>query len=139
MSASSLRLGRKALLLLVFLLLAATVCWGSTAKASTRSAYPMGSCTIAAPLRQATIDVEIANASDFCELVSHALGSEVFHSRLVVFQSVEWIADGARRSCELRFRRTNYRIVVWGAFDACRWFTRPGTGWHLSSTTEHRL
>ena len=84
MRISSFRPARKALLVTALLSLAATVLREPTAEAARPSPYPITTCTIAAPSRHATIDVEIANASDFCELVSQALASEVFHARLLV-------------------------------------------------------
>ena len=97
------------------------------------STYSIGTCTIASPARHAVINVEIANARDFCELVSQALGSEVFHSPLIV-TFVEWTSIGLDRSCELQFRQTKYRLTVWDAPAACSWFTRPATGWHRIPT-----
>ena len=90
----------------------------------------LDSCTIATPGREATIVVQIAHADDFCELVSQGLADEVFRSAVVVMPSAQLTYAGARLSCVLRFKATPFRLSVWNAPDACRWFTRSGTGWH---------
>jgi hypothetical protein len=36
------------------------------------------------------------------------------------------------RTCDLRYRRTSYEIVVSNSRAACAWLTRPGTGWHAA-------
>src|SRR5262249_14291320 len=89
-------------------------------------------CTIASPPQQATIEVAIPNAADFCELLSQALASEVFRSPTVVLSGALREYANSPRTCDLRYRRTAYEIVVSNSRAACAWLTRPGTGWHTA-------
>ena len=92
-------------------------------------------CTIVSPPQRATIEVAIPNAPDFCELFSQALASEVFRNPTTVVAGVLWEYASSRRTCDLRYRRTSYAIVVSDSRAACAWLTRPGTGWHAATTT----
>jgi hypothetical protein len=89
-------------------------------------------CTIASPPQRATVEVAIPFARDFCELFSQALGSEVFRSPVAVVAGVLWEYASSTRTCDLRYRRTSYEIVVSNSRAACAWLTRPGTGWHAA-------
>ena len=89
------------------------------------------SCTMAAPSFRATVDVEIANASDFCELVSHALEGAVFHAPVLVTPGLLWHYADAALSCRLRYRSTPDRMTIRNSVAACRWFGRTATGWHV--------
>ena len=91
-------------------------------------------CTIASPPQRATIEVAIPNARDFCELLSQALASEVFRSPTTVVSGALWEYASSTRTCDLRYRRTSYEIVVSNSRAACAWLTRPGTGWHPAPT-----
>jgi hypothetical protein len=90
-------------------------------------------CTIASPPQRATIAVVIPNASDFCELLSQALASEVFRSPTAVVPGVLWEYAGSTQTCDLRYRRTSDEIVVNNSPAACAWLTRPETGWHSAA------
>jgi hypothetical protein len=92
-------------------------------------------CTIASPPQRATIEVAIPNAPDFCELLSQALAGEVFRSPTAVVPDVLWKYTSSTRTCDLRYRRTSYEIVVSNSPAACAWLTRPETGWHTAPTT----
>ena len=92
-------------------------------------------CTIASPPQRATIEVAIPNARDFCELISQALGSEVFRSPTAVVSGALWEYASSTRTCDLRYRHTSYEIVVNNSRAACAWLTRPGTGWHAAPTS----
>ena len=95
----------------------------------------LGSCTMAVPTVRATVEVEIANASDFCELVSHALVGDVFHAPVFVTPGLWHYADAAS-SCRLRYSGTPYRTTIHNAEAACRWFGRIATGWHVELGVE---
>ena len=89
-------------------------------------------CTIASPPQRVTIEVAIPNAPDFCELLSQALASEVFRSPTAVVSGVLWEYASSTQTCDLRYRRTSYQIVVSNSRAACAWLTRPETGWHAA-------
>lgn len=88
-------------------------------------------CTMAVPSVRATVDVEIANASDFCELVSHALAGDVFHAPVLVTPGLLWHYADAALSCRLRYRSTPYRMTIRNSVAACRWFRRIAPAWHV--------
>ena len=85
---------------------------------------------MAVPATWATINVEMPNASDFCELASQALGADVFHTPVLVTDGQLWRYSDATISCRLRYRRTADRITVYNSTSACRWFRNHATGWH---------
>jgi hypothetical protein len=106
---------------------------GGAAAAPTHAALAINQvCTIASPPQQATIEVAIPNAGDFCELISQALGSEVFRGPTIVVTGVRWEYASSTQTCDLRYRRTSYEIVVSNSHAACAWFTRRGTGWRTA-------
>jgi hypothetical protein len=90
----------------------------------------IGSCTMAVPPMRATVEAEIANASDFCELVSHALAGEVFRAPVIVTPGVLWHYADSTLSCRLRFRDTHYRMTIRNSIAACRWLRRLAPNWH---------
>jgi hypothetical protein len=120
---------------LTFALLAAAVLLtGSIADArvDAHRARPalVDSCTLAEPASRATIEAHIANAADFCELVSQALAGDVFRAPMLVTPGRVWhYADGAV-SCRLWYGHTRYRMTIRNSAAACRWLTRPATRWH---------
>jgi hypothetical protein len=91
----------------------------------------LGRCTLAAPSVRATVGVQIANASDFCELVSQGLTGDVFHGPVLVTPGLLWHYTGAPLSCRLRYRSTRYRMTIRNSVAACRWFGGVATGWHV--------
>jgi hypothetical protein len=91
----------------------------------------IGKCTMAVPSARATVGAEIANAADFCELVSHALASEVFHARVIVTSGRLWRYTDAALSCRLRYGHTRYRLTIHNSTAACRWLARLAPNWHL--------
>jgi hypothetical protein len=93
---------------------------------------PLGTCTIAAPPSPATVEVEIANAADFCELLSHALAGEVFHAPVVVTPGRLWHYADADLSCRLRYRGSRARVTIRHSRTACRWFRRVAPEWRSS-------
>lgn len=96
-----------------------------------RAPAPVSACTISFPETDATVEVQIANAADFCELVSQALADEVFRSPVIVTPDKLWhYADGAL-SCRLQFRHSPSELTIRNAPGACRWFARSTTGWHI--------
>src|SRR5262245_12477377 len=86
---------------------------------------------MAVPPVRATVEVEIANASDFCELASHALAGDVFDAPALVTPGLLWHYRGAMVSCRLHYRRTRDRMTIRNSVAACRWFARIATGWHV--------
>ena len=117
-------------------LVAVVAVLGAAAVAPTHAAAASNQvCTIASPPQRATIEVAIPNASEFCELLSMALASDVFRSPTVVVPGTPWEYASSTRTCELRFRRTSFAIVVSNSPAACAWLTRPGTGWHTAPTS----
>jgi hypothetical protein len=87
-------------------------------------------CTIAAPAVQATVEVRLPNAADFCELVAQALAADDVFQGPVVVASGLWHYPDAVLSCRLQFRNTHDRLVIHNSTPACAWFMRRGSGWH---------
>lgn len=88
-----------------------------------------GVCTMALPAVHATIEVQTANAGDFCELVSQALASDVFRAPVLVTPGRAWHYADAVLSCLLGYGHTRHRLMIRNSAPACRWLTRPRTGW----------
>ena len=105
---------------------------GGVAHATGTDATPVGGCTIAAPPTEATVEARIANADEFCELLSRALAGDVYHSAVIVTPSTLWHYSGAHVSCRLRFRQTA-DMTIRNSPAACRWFARHATGWQLDA------
>jgi hypothetical protein len=82
-------------------------------------------CTIAFAQGRATIDVRIAYAG------------AVFRSPLLVTSERLWHYPDTVPTCRLRYRRTEYRMAVFNAADACRWLVRRATGWSVEVTPGH--
>jgi WD40-like Beta Propeller Repeat len=95
-----------------------------------RTRGKLGSCTMAEPQAQATVEVLIPDASDFCELVSKVLATDVFHAPVSVVQGRLWHSDDATLSCLLQYRNTRDRAAIYNSVAACRWFRRLSPGWH---------
>lgn len=90
-------------------------------------------CTIASIERRATIEVQVAHAEDFCELLSQALAISVFRTPLSVTPGVLWHYAGSDPSCQLRFGSTRNRMVVRNSVRTCRWFARHWSGWRVEA------
>jgi hypothetical protein len=73
--------------------------------------------------------VQIANAADFCELVSQALAGDVFHAPVIVTSGWLWHYSDAAPACRFRYRNAHYRMTIRNSTAACRWFKRVATGW----------
>jgi hypothetical protein len=95
----------------------------------------IGSCTMAVPPMQATVQAEIANAADFCELVSHALSGDVFRAPVIVTPGLLWHYADSTLSCRLRYGNTRYRLTIHNSEAACRWLRRLAPDWHLEPAT----
>jgi hypothetical protein len=96
--------------------------------------YPaIGSCTMAVPLAQATVEAEIANAADFCELVSQALAVDVFGTAVIVTPGLTWHYVDSTLSCRLWYGHTGYRLTVRNSPAACRWLIRLAPEWHVEA------
>lgn len=111
-------------------------------KASGARTSQLGSCTMAAPSTRTTVETQIANASDFCELVSRGLAAEVFRAPVFVTPGRLWHYAGAALSCRLRYGATRYRVTVRNSAAACRWLMRLAPKWHfeaLHSTLPSRV
>jgi hypothetical protein len=110
---------------------------GNSAQAqpkSTRAQQPtIGSCTMAVPPTHATVEAEIANADDFCEVVSQALAVDVFGRPVLVTPGVLWHYADTTRSCRLRYGTTSYRMTIRNSAAACRWLARLAPAWHLET------
>ena len=102
---------------------------GSLVNPSARGPVTGEGCTMASPARRATIEAHLAAADGFCELVSHALASDVFRSAVVVTPDRYWHFLGTALSCRLRYGHTSGRVTIRNSAAACRWFTRAATGW----------
>ena len=89
-------------------------------------------CTMASVEQRATIEVRIAHAEDFCELLSQALAI-VFRTRPFVTLGVLWHYAESAPSCRLRFRSTRHRMVVHNSMRTCRWFARHASGWRAEA------
>jgi hypothetical protein len=90
----------------------------------------IGNCTLAAATGTATVEVEIANAADFCELVSKILAGPVFHEPVLVTPGL-WHNPNSTLSCRLQYLNTPYRLAVYDSRDACRWLSKLAPGWHF--------
>jgi hypothetical protein len=90
-------------------------------------------CTIASIVRRATIEVEVAYAQDYCDLLSQVLAISVFRTRLSVTPGVLWHYAGSDLSCRLRFGSTRNRMVVRNSVRTCRWFARHWSGWRVEA------
>lgn len=90
----------------------------------------IGSCTMAVPPVRAAVEVEIANAADFCELASHGLAGDVFRAPVIVTPGRLWHYADAGLSCRLRYGHTRYRMTIHNSGAVCRWLARLTTGWH---------
>jgi hypothetical protein len=95
----------------------------------------LGRCTMAMPPTRATVEVEMANAPDFCELVSQALAGSVFRAPMIVTPGELWHYADAAQSCRLRYGANRSRMTVRNSAAACRWFARVAPNWHLEADT----
>jgi hypothetical protein len=95
----------------------------------------LGTCTMAVPPTQTTVEAQIANAADFCELVSQALAADIFRAPVIVTPGRLWHYTGAALSCRLRYGATPYRMTVRNSAAACRWLVRLAPKWHLEAAT----
>lgn len=96
-----------------------------------RTGGKLGSCTMAERQAQATVEVVIPNASDFCQLVSKVLATDVFHAPVSFMQGRLWHYDDATLSCFLQYRNTRDRAAIHNSVAACSWFRRLSPGWHI--------
>jgi hypothetical protein len=99
------------------------------------AATRVGECTIAAPPSQATVEARMAYAVDFCELLSKALASEVFHAAVIVIPERLWHYPDAGLSCRLRFGSTGF-LTVRNSIATCRWLARHAAGWRFEAQTD---
>jgi hypothetical protein len=111
---------------------------GDTRPQPTRvPSQPTSSCTMAVPPTHATVEAKIANAADFCELVSRALAGDVFRTPVLVTPGLLWHYADATLSCRLRYGNTRYRMTIRNSIAACRWLRQLSANWHLvAATTE---
>jgi hypothetical protein len=79
---------------------------------------------------ETTVEVQIPDAADFCELVSQALAYDVFYAPVLVTADRLWHYPDAALSCRLRYRQTPDRIVVHNSLAACHWLLGLSAGWH---------
>jgi hypothetical protein len=96
-------------------------------------ASALGKCTMAELQTRATVEVQVANAPDFCELISQALANSVFHASVLVTPGWLWHYTNASLSCRLQYRHSSYRITVHNSAATCRWLKRLAAGWHPES------
>jgi hypothetical protein len=97
-----------------------------------RAQTTLDSCTMAVPPTHATVEAEIANAADFCELVSQALAVDVFRAPMLVTPGL-WHYSDAAVSCRLRYGDSAYRMTIRDSPAACRWLVRLAPEWHLET------
>ena len=108
---------------------------GAQMNPNARTPPTVGGCTMAIPSPHATIEAQIANAADFCELISQALADEVFRSAVIVTPGRLWHYADAALSCRVRYRQTPGRMTIRNSTAACRWFTRTATGWRRAAAS----
>ena len=92
----------------------------------------IGRCTIAVPPTRATVEAEIANAADFCELVSQALAVDVFGAPMLVTPGL-WHYSDAALSCRLRYGDSAYRMTIRNSPAACRWLIGLAPEWQVET------
>jgi hypothetical protein len=114
---------------------AARASHGAQMSPNSRTPPRVSGCTMAIPSPHATIEAQIANAADFCELISQALADEVFRSAVIVTPGRLWHYTDAALSCRLRYRQTPGRMAIHNSAAACRWFTRTATGWRRAAAS----
>jgi hypothetical protein len=95
----------------------------------------VGARTMVIPSPHATIEAQIANAADFCELISQGLADEVFRAAIIVTPGRLWHYADAALSCRLRYRQTPGRMTIRNSAAACRWFARTATGWRRAAAS----
>jgi len=88
---------------------------------------------MAVSIIRATVEAEIANAADFCELVSQALAGNVFRTQVLVTPSLLWHYADATLSCRLRYGDSAYRMTVRNSAAACHWLIGLAPTWHLEA------
>jgi hypothetical protein len=76
----------------------------------------------------------MADAADFCELVSQALAGDVFHAPLLVTPGQIWHYPGATITCRLHYRNCRDRLTVRNSPDACDWLNRRAPNWQREPT-----
>jgi hypothetical protein len=117
----------------VLAVLAVAALLTGTAAARTSTTLPpaaIGTCTMALPALHATVEAEITDAPDFCELVSEALGADVFRAPLIVTPGRLWHYAGARLSCDLGYGETGERMTIRNSPPACDWLVGLTSAWH---------
>ena len=85
-------------------------------------------CTMALPNLRATVETQMTDAADFCEIASKALASDVFRSSVVVMPGRLWHYADSALSCQLRYRHSSSRITIRNSPPVCGWLT-AATGW----------
>jgi hypothetical protein len=90
-------------------------------------------CTMAVPPARATVEAGIANAGDFCELVLHALATDVFRSPVLLTPGVIWHYAGATMSCHLRYAHTRQWVTIHNSSAACLWLRRLAPEWRVET------
>jgi hypothetical protein len=100
------------------------------AHAARQAPASLGRCTMALPATETTVEVQIPDAADFCELVSQGLAAEVFYAPMLVTPDRLWHYPDAALSCRLRYRQTPGRITVHNSPAACQWLLGLSPGWH---------
>src|SRR5262245_33828521 len=103
------------------------------ARASASTAVDTNRCTMAVPQVRATVEVRLPYASDFCEIASQVLVSNVFHVPVLVTPGVLWHYSGTVLSCRLRYKKTHDSMTVRQSAAACHWLLRLGGGWHVEA------
>jgi hypothetical protein len=117
----------------------ASAAYGNWERLTTPNAQPppgIGRCTMVIPAVHTTVEVQIAYAADFCELLSRALAADVFRSSLIVTPGRLWHFTDATLSCRLRYQQTPDRITIHNSNRACRWFARSAIDWHREAAAE---
>ena len=97
------------------------------------SSEAIGTCTIGVAERRATIEVRVASAADFCELMSQVLADTVFRSPVIVTPGWLWHYADSVPPCELRYRHTEYRMAIRNSTHGCRWLMRRVSGWNAET------
>ena len=106
---------------------------GAKAEPKPARAQPsVDSCTMAVPRARATVEAEIANPADFCELVSQALAVDVFGAPMLVTPGL-WHYSDAALSCRLRYGDSAYRMTIRNSPAACRWLIGLAPEWQVET------
>jgi hypothetical protein len=124
----------KALHVAVAIAALTTVLAPNAARNPATSRHPSEQCTVAEPATQATLEIQMPYAADFCELISHALAGDVFHAPLLVTPGRTWHYPGTTITCRLHHHSSRDRLTIRNSPATCHWLNQHATGWKQKPT-----